>query len=154
MSRYYNYILYNVNKPNISYNGYTIDLARRIRQHNNEIKGGARSTVINSPGWQYLAVITCPTFTKNSAMAVEWKIHYPTGSNRRPKVFNGPVGRLKSLPLIFCHEKFRHMDFNVKVCEKYYDIAKLYYNVELLEDVKNNIVIFDTFRQFDSKLIE
>ena len=73
-ARYCNYILYNVNKPAISYNGITVDLNRRLRQHNNEIKGGARSTVANSPGWRYLAIITCPTFTKNTALSLEWHL--------------------------------------------------------------------------------
>ena len=169
-NRFYNYILYNVNKPTITYNGYTVNLQRRIRQHNNEIKGGARATVMNSPGWQYLAVISCPTFTKNTAMQVEWYIKHPTCKIRRPKEFNGPIGRLKSLPLVFCNSKFRDMEFTVRVCDKYYETAKLYYdvipldcvstltqnvdpnlgqNIELLENIDNSFIIDPSFTDID-----
>ena len=153
-NRFYNYILYNVNKPNLTYSGYTVNLQNRIRQHNNIISGGARATVLNSPGWKYLSIISCETFTKNTAMSLEWHVQHPTCKLKRPREFNGPIGRLKSLPLVFCHEKFRDMKFTVKVCDKYYSDAKLYYDVELIDDFSNNIVVFDLNKLDNNEILK
>jgi predicted GIY-YIG superfamily endonuclease len=45
MTNYYVYLLTSSN--NATYVGATIDLERRLRQHNKEIKGGAHATACN-----------------------------------------------------------------------------------------------------------
>jgi len=93
-----------------TYNGYTNDLTRRLRQHNGEIKGGARSTTravaSGDRPWEYLAVVRAAKtqeeeydFTKREALSLEWHIRYPTCKRPRPSSFRGPEGRLRSLAL-------------------------------------------------------
>ena len=79
-----------------TYNGYTVNLNRRLRQHNGEIKGGALATKGIGP-WEFIAVMTCDTWTNVRAMQVEWLIRYPTRKKPRPNYFAGAKGRITSL---------------------------------------------------------
>jgi len=58
-----------------TYIGATVDLDKRIRQHNKEIKGGATATSIkvnNGEIWSYVCYIeNCPTWT--AALQCEWR---------------------------------------------------------------------------------
>lgn len=58
-----------------TYIGATVDLDKRIRQHNKEIKGGATATSIkvnNGEMWSYVCYIeNCPTW--QSALQCEWR---------------------------------------------------------------------------------
>jgi len=58
-----------------TYIGATVDLDKRIRQHNKEIKGGAHATslkVNNGESWSYVCYIeNCPTW--NAALQCEWR---------------------------------------------------------------------------------
>ena len=96
----YCYIL--ANACNQTYNGYTNNLSRRVRQHNSEIKGGARYTCGKGP-WEYIAVITCDdeAFTMRRALSLEWSIKYPTNKRPRPREYQGASGRINSLSLVF-----------------------------------------------------
>ena len=100
---YYCYIIASGNR---TYNGYTNNLTRRLRQHNCEIKGGARATKIrggvnsNEP-WIYIAILSSNSWTAQRAMVVEWNIKYPTRKKPRPYEFQGPEGRIKSFNSIF-----------------------------------------------------
>ena len=63
-----------------SYIGYTVDMKRRLRQHNGEIKGGAKAThwCVN---WR--VVWTVRGFaTANHALQLEWRLHHPRGRRR------------------------------------------------------------------------
>lgn len=117
-SHNYCYILYN-NKNNMTYNGFTNNLERRLRQHNGEIKGGARCTTRqcakNGVRWMYLATLTSadPLFDKKKALSCEWHIRYPNCRRPRPKQFNGPQGRLDGLKLAMAHPKFAGIHFDV-----------------------------------------
>jgi len=106
MSSNFCYILMNTN--DYTYNGYTCNLTRRIRQHNSLIKGGAKCTSGRGP-WEYVAIITSSdesAFTKQRALSLEWHVKYPTNKRPRPKEFNGALGRLASLELVFSNPKF------------------------------------------------
>lgn len=95
------YIVHNANGN--TYNGYTVNLTRRLRQHNGYLKGGARATHNRGP-WNFLVVLTSTSWDCiSTAMRHEWSIKYPTRKRPRPKQFNGPVGRLQSLKLVFDH---------------------------------------------------
>nr|QOI90549.1 hypothetical protein HWQ62_00418 [Pyramimonas orientalis virus] len=91
------------NEQDRTYNGYTVDLTKRLRQHNNYIKGGARATSNRGP-WSFLVVITSPCWQSiSTAMQHEWSIKYPTRKRPRPKHYNGKTGRLESLIHVFQH---------------------------------------------------
>lgn len=47
-----NWSLYLITSGNRTYIGVTTDVQRRLRQHNREIVGGARSTVSGAPNWK------------------------------------------------------------------------------------------------------
>jgi predicted GIY-YIG superfamily endonuclease len=107
----YNYILYNT-ENNVTYNGYTVNFERRLRQHNGEISGGAKGTKKHAGKWKFLIVVGSEDFTKNSAMSFEWHTRYPTGKKPRPKEFAGPIGRLNGLKMVI--DKFK--DIKITVC--------------------------------------
>jgi predicted GIY-YIG superfamily endonuclease len=63
-----------------TYVGVTTDVARRARQHNGELSGGARSTRAGRP-WQ-IGVIRGPFETRGEAQSVEHAIRRRRGSDR------------------------------------------------------------------------
>jgi|TARA_B100000787_G_scaffold53811_1_gene39004 predicted GIY-YIG superfamily endonuclease len=76
-----------------TYIGATVDLNKRIRQHNCEIKGGAMATsreVNKGESWKYICYIeNCPSW--NAALQCEWRWKYisrqiqKTNPNQTPK---------------------------------------------------------------------
>lgn len=132
---HYCYILYNDNN-NKTYNGYTVNPLRRIRQHNSEIKGGAKYTTKSKVEWKYLLIIESEQFDKNNALCFEWMLKYPTRKKPKPREFQGIIGRLKSLPLVLSYEKFENMNFKIKI-----NILYLKETEEILENFKNRVII-------------
>ena len=69
------FYVYLLQCDNCTYIGATVNLDRRLRQHNKEIKGGAkitRSKVVNGKTWSRLLYISgFPTW--NAALQFEWK---------------------------------------------------------------------------------
>jgi structure-specific endonuclease subunit SLX1 len=98
---YYCYIITNGER---TYNGYTNNLRRRLRQHNGELRGGARATH-NRGTWSYIAIMTSPEWNAIRAMENEWSIKHPTRNKRRlhESRFRGPAGRIESLKLVCQH---------------------------------------------------
>jgi predicted GIY-YIG superfamily endonuclease len=72
------YILRSLQSPTRSYVGYTSDPYHRLRQHNGEVKGGARKTRNHRP-WEMLAVISRFS-THTSALQFEWALQHPAAS--------------------------------------------------------------------------
>jgi len=100
---FYCYIISNENDR--TYNGYTVDLVKRLKQHNNIIKGGARVTSNRGP-WNYFFIMTSKNWNCiSTAMQHEWSIKYPTRKRPRPREYNGKLGRLRSLSHVFDHMK-------------------------------------------------
>jgi len=107
-TKYYCYFLGQHNNwTGQTYNGYTVNLSRRLRQHNGEIKGGAWATTAKDKGaWSFIAALTSDSWASVSrAMACEWNCRYPTRKKPRPKIFAGAKGRINSLIEIFKHIK-------------------------------------------------
>ena len=137
---FYCYIIFNENDR--TYNGYTVDLTKRLKQHNNYIKGGARATSNRGP-WHYLFVMTSKNWDCISvAMQHEWSIKYPTRTRPRPKEFNGKLGRLNSLIHVFDHMKSLHAcDIDCYIHIDYYhkmiEITSQYpfINLYLMDDI-------------------
>lgn len=107
-NRYYCYILYN-DKNSLTYVGITNNMARRIRQHNTEIVGGAIYTtrMVRKHGvrWNFLCALTFnedAIFTKNVAMSIEWHLKFAA---RTQKSFRSHIGRLQSIPVVLSKTK-------------------------------------------------
>jgi predicted GIY-YIG superfamily endonuclease len=74
------------------YVGMTCDLGRRIRQHNKEIKGGARATSRGGP-WKYAAVIS-GFADHHEALTAEWRL------KRLGRTGRGAVAVLRGLSIL------------------------------------------------------
>jgi predicted GIY-YIG superfamily endonuclease len=118
-------------KSNYTYNGYTVNLERRIRQHNGEITGGARTTKARRP-WEFIMILTSESdsFNRSTGLSCEWKIRYPTNKKPRPAEFKGPEGRIRSIDSALGNFKHNY-NFVMAVKKDYYEIACQ------LENVKN-----------------
>jgi predicted GIY-YIG superfamily endonuclease len=91
---WYCYILANGER---TYNGSTNDPRRRLRQHNGELKGGARATSRGGPGWRFVAVVAGFPDHVN-ALQCEWRIKCPSGvPGKRGREWQGPAGRVRGL---------------------------------------------------------
>lgn len=122
-TKYYCYFLGQHNNwTGQTYNGYTVNLSRRLRQHNGEIKGGAWATTAKDKGaWSFIAALTSDSWASVSrAMACEWNCRYPTRKKPRPKIFAGAKGRIDSLVEIFKHIKD---DIRLYIHPAFYDHA-------------------------------
>lgn len=82
MKRHYVYLLKSTT-TNKTYIGYTSNINKRLRQHNGEISGGAKSTLYGRP-WIFVCYITgFPD--KSTALKFEWRNHHPLKSWTRKK---------------------------------------------------------------------
>ena len=97
------YVCYILRCGNYTYNGCTNNFKRRIRQHNGEIKGGAKCTARRGP-WEAYCIIE-GFQDQREALQAEWRIKRVEG-RRRPRKYCGPEGRIKGLVQIFKREQF------------------------------------------------
>lgn len=82
-----------------TYAGVSPDPVRRLRQHNGEIKGGAKYTTSKGPGWRHICLIS--GFDKIQSMQFEWAVkHYP------PRDAGGIVNRLIKLIAVLNKQKW------------------------------------------------
>ena len=96
---WYCYILRNKQQQysHLTYNGSTNNPKRRLRQHNEEISGGARYTHGRGGGWEIYALLTGFVDHKN-ALSCEWRIKHTNGKpGKRPNNHLGVVGRIIGL---------------------------------------------------------
>ena len=82
---------------NNTYNGSTNNPPRRLRQHNEEIKGGARATHGKGGGWEFCAMLS--GFPDHiNALSCEWRMKCPSGKpGKRESKYQGVRGRISSL---------------------------------------------------------
>lgn len=78
-----------------TYVGFTVDPFRRIRQHNGEIKGGARRTSRVGKGWELMCLIGGLTDQVN-ALQLEWRLKKPENGKNMNK-YRTPDGRMLGL---------------------------------------------------------
>lgn len=84
------YLVYVLKSDNYSYVGMTNDFLRRLRQHNKEIKGGAKCTSRRDHWYPICIIDGFPTMVE--AMQCEWSLkHY------MKKKFKGLSGRILRL---------------------------------------------------------
>jgi len=108
-----------------TYNGSTNDPFRRLRQHNEEIKGGARATHGKGGAWE-IYVLFYGFRDHINTLSCEWRIKCPTGRpGKRQAPYNGVVGRVRSLntilPLEFwtkqCTVSNRECEYTLLIAE-------------------------------------
>lgn len=128
---------------NRTYNGYTNNPKRRIRQHNQEIKKGAVYTKkYGNKTWEYLILIGGLPDKKN-ALQCEWKIKHPDNKKRGSK-YTGPKGRIKGLIKILKEEKWtnpttvltKDINLTLWIKDEFYDLFGEFENVENIKLVK------------------
>lgn len=131
---YYCYILRNTYEKDINrtYNGYTVNPKNRIRQHNQEIKGGAIYTKkYGNKSWEIYVLIK--GFPDNHcALQCEWRIKHPAKKKVRPAKYNSPVGRIIGLNEIL------HMDKWTSKAS--YNISDLNLEIWIINDYKNYLL--------------
>jgi len=74
-----------------TYAGVSPTPVRRLRQHNGEIKGGAKYTTGKGPGWVHICIIS-GFHNKIQAMQFEWAVKHCAPRNN-----GGIINRLKKL---------------------------------------------------------
>ena len=131
------FLVYLLKNENKSYIGYTNDFKRRLRQHNGEIKGGAKCTSRRGP-WTPYCIIT-GFKDKIEALQTEWRIKRVEG-RRRARKYCGAEGRIKGLNQILKLEQFTSKSQRlIKDMELTIYLDKEYH--ELLEELPDNIII-------------
>lgn len=88
MSDWHVYVICNNNN---TYVGATPYPNRRLRQHNGEIKGGAKYTLSKGPGWKHICIIS-GFHTKIQALQFEWAVKHVKPINK-----GGIINRLRKL---------------------------------------------------------
>lgn len=72
--KWYNYIIFDKSPSTKTYVGSTTHPTRRFRQHNGQIKGGAKYT--RGGNWTPYIVLYDITHTKSSALSYEWHLKH------------------------------------------------------------------------------
>lgn len=75
---WYFYIIAN---KNFTYAGVSPDPHRRLRQHNGEIKGGAKYPLSKGSGWEHICIIS-GFETKIQALQFEWAVKHAPPRNK------------------------------------------------------------------------
>lgn len=102
------YILRNTKNEfkTMTYNGSTNDPARRLRQHNEEISGGAKATHGKGQSWEIYVLMTGFQDHINT-LSCEWRIKHPTGKpGKRDPKYCGVAGRVRGLNEVLVLDKW------------------------------------------------
>ena len=91
---------YIIANGNYTYAGVSPTPDKRLRQHNGEIKGGAKYTTGRGPGWKHICLIT-GFEDKIQAMQFEWAVkHVP------PRNSGGLIMRMKKVYQVLNYERW------------------------------------------------
>lgn len=88
---------------NLTYNGSTNNIIKRLRQHNGELKGGAKAT--SGKKWEIYALMV-GFADHNNALSCEWRIKHPTKAKKRPPKYCGIMGRILGLNEVIISDKW------------------------------------------------
>jgi predicted GIY-YIG superfamily endonuclease len=153
-SKWYCYILKNSYEPdkNRTYNGFTNNPKRRIRQHNKEIKGGAVYTGKHgNNSWEMYALV-CGFPDNINALQCEWRIKHPNNKRKRPTKYNSPSGRIKGLNEVLKLDYWTNQS-TCKNSDTKLDVYILKEYVDLLKDVPDHVTIHVVDDKLDLKKI-
>jgi predicted GIY-YIG superfamily endonuclease len=140
---WFNYIIFE--NKNKTYIGSTVDIDRRIRQHNGIIKGGAKYT--RNGIWNYYCVLFDLNHSKRSALSDEWHlkhIKFKTKSYSNTKNIKLPIKkRIYALEQYLIHKSFKKYDHILFIAKKYMMLTPLLPTSILiiyLEEINMNII--------------
>lgn len=85
------WVFYIIKNKNSTYAGVSPDPVRRLRQHNGEIKGGAKYTLSKGPGWEHVCFVK-GFQNKIQTMQFEWAVKHA-----KPRNAGGIVNRINKL---------------------------------------------------------
>ena len=94
------WFFYIIQNSNCTYAGVSPDPVRRLRQHNGEIKGGAKYTLSKGPGWKHVCIVS-GFQTKIQSMQFEWAVKH-----QKPRNVGGIDARLKKLNEVMLKERW------------------------------------------------
>lgn len=145
MTTWFCYVLRNkdVRWKGQTYNGSTNNPVRRLRQHNEEISGGARATHGKGGAWEIYALVSGFPDHRN-ALSCEWRIKHPSGKpGRRDTKYCGERGRILGLAEVLrlsvwtkqCTVENTCMQLDVWVIGEYADLL-----VDLPANVRVHVV--------------
>jgi len=133
--QWYCYILRNIQPKynGLTYNGSTNNPRRRLRQHNEEIAGGARYTHGRGGGWEIYALLTGFIDHKNT-LSCEWRIKHTNGKpGKRPNEHLGMIGRIRGL-----NEVLKLESWTSKCTVKNSEVSYTLYIADDVEQYINN----------------
>lgn len=124
---HYCYILSLVGDDRVTYIGYTINILRRLRQHNGELVGGARFTTRHGPSrgmvWRVVALVTAPDLDHRRGLSLEWHIKNPDGrrrhSHQSQTQSHSAAGRVRGLVRAMGHGKFSEDRFTAWIVPEF-----------------------------------
>jgi structure-specific endonuclease subunit SLX1 len=121
--KHFCYVLQQIDKPKLrNYVGYTVNPARRIRQHNGIICGGARFT--RNKQWEFLLLFSCPSWNSTRGLQMEWLIKHPLRKKKRSSLFKGgSLGTIQSLYEIIKRVPL-YESVTIHVHDNYYELVK------------------------------
>ena len=94
------WVFYLIENNGCTYAGVSPDPVRRLRQHNGEIKGGAKYTTSKGPGWSHICIVH-GFHNKIQAMQFEWAVkHEP------PRNLGGPTARIEKMKSVMQKERW------------------------------------------------
>ena len=94
------WFFYIIQNGSCTYAGVSPDPVRRLRQHNGEIKGGAKYTTSKGPGWKHVCIVS-GFQTKIQSMQFEWAVKH-----QKPRNVGGIDARLKKLNEVMLKERW------------------------------------------------
>ena len=149
--KFYCYILKN-DQNNRTYNGFTVNPKRRIRQHNQEIVGGAKYTKkYGEKDWEVYVLVT--GFPDNvNALQCEWRIKHPNRKRRRPKRYNSPEGRIVGLGEVLKLERWTDQSTLLNSESEFHVWIKKGFD-HLLVDLPSNVTV-ETCDTIDLKSLD
>ena len=94
------WVCYLIANGGYTYVGVSPTPEKRLRQHNGEIKGGAKYTTSKGPGWKHVCIIE-GFQDKIQAMQFEWAVkHEP------PRNLGGVAARIEKIKRVMAKERW------------------------------------------------
>jgi predicted GIY-YIG superfamily endonuclease len=121
------YLVYILTSDNLSYVGMTNNFERRIRQHNREIKGGAKYT--SKKSYWYPICIIDGFLTMKEAMQCEWAIKHC----KYNKIYKGSINRVINVNHLLTKEKWTSNSPTIK-----HQSLNIYIDSDFKEYINNN----------------